>query len=145
MWREARPEDDDAVVDLALALYREDPGEAPVEAAQVRHTLETFRREPWRGRALVLDQGGTGGYALLVSFWSSELGGEVCEVDELYVAPSLRGRGHGTALFDALSRGELWPGKAAALSLSVTPGNARARRLYERLGFRATWTRLVRR
>jgi hypothetical protein len=39
MWRPARPEDGDEIVSMCLALYREDPGFAPVEADPVR--------EPW--------------------------------------------------------------------------------------------------
>jgi ribosomal protein S18 acetylase RimI-like enzyme len=65
-------------------------------------------------------------------------------VDELYVVPAHRGRGHGTALFDAVEHGGLWPSPPAALGLGVTPGNARARALYERLGFKAVGTNLVR-
>jgi hypothetical protein len=34
----------------------------------------------------------TVGYALLISFWSNELGGEVCNIDELFVAPVYRRR-----------------------------------------------------
>lgn len=145
MWRPARPDEDERLIELCLALYREDPGPISVTPDQVRHTLATFRREPWRGRAAALElDGAVQGFALLVSFWSNELGGEVCEVDELYVAPTQRGRGHGTALFDAVERGGLWPSPPAALALGVTPDNARARALYERLGFKAVGTNLVR-
>ncbi len=134
MWRLATERDDDLLVEMFLGLSREDPGPFPVDARQMRATLSTLRREPWRGRAVVLDLGAqVVGYALLLAFWSNELGGEVCEVDELFVAPEFRGRGHGAALFEAIERGDVWP--AAAIALGITPGNARARRLYERLGF----------
>jgi ribosomal protein S18 acetylase RimI-like enzyme len=75
---------------------------------------------------------------LLISFWSNELGGEVCNIDELFVAPEYRGRGVATALLERLAEGEesLWPVRPAALALEVTPQNERARALYERLGFR---------
>lgn len=133
------------MVELSLSLYREDPGPVSVTAEMVRRTLDAFRREPWRGRAAVLEvDGAVQGLALLVPFWSSGLGGEVCVVDELYVAPAARGRGHGTSLFAAVERGELWPSPPPVLALGVTPDNARARRLYERLGFKAVGTNLVR-
>jgi len=145
MWRLARPEEDERIVGLSLSLYREDPSSVSVTPDQVRRTLDTFRREPWRGRAAVLEvDGAVQGMALLVSFWSNEFSGEVCQVDELYVAPPARGQGHGTSLFAALERGELWTPRPAALALGVTPGNARARRLYESLGFKAVGTNLVR-
>ena len=73
---------------------------------------------------------------LLVSYWSNELGGEVCAIDELYVAPSARSRGWGSHLIEALAAGSgLGFAGTVALALGVAPGNARARALYERLGF----------
>jgi ribosomal protein S18 acetylase RimI-like enzyme len=133
-WRPARPEDDDAIVAMSLALYHGDP---PVTAAHVRQTLVTFRDQPIRGRALVLDvDGAPGGYAFLVSFWSNELGGEICTIDELYVGEAARSRGYATHLVEALwSTPSLWPRVPVALELEVSPANVRARALYERLGF----------
>ena len=107
-------------------------------AGQVRSTLETFRAEPTRGRAIVLDvDGETAGYAFLVSFWSNELGGEICTVDELYVTARVRSQGYGTMLVESLAAGApIWPRRPVALELEVHPRNTRARALYERLGFR---------
>ena len=138
MWRPANPSEDDLIVEMCLALYREDPGE-PVGEAQIRRTLAAFRAEPVRGSALLADvDGEIAGYALLVSFWSNEYGGEICDIDELYVKPSHRGRGISTSLFaDIVGDRSLWPECPVALQLEVTPANARARALYERLGFRA--------
>jgi GNAT superfamily N-acetyltransferase len=146
MWRRARPDDDEGLVRMCLDLYREDPGSRPVSPDQVRRTLEVLRAEPWRGLAVVLDVDDQAvGYALLVSFWSNELGGEVCDVDELFVTPEQRSRGNGRSLFEAIERGELWPTPPAAMALGTTPGNRRARRLYERLGFEPVGVSMVRR
>lgn len=138
MWRLARPDEDEAIIALSLALYDEDPAPEPVPAGHVSRTLRALRADPVRGRAVVLElEGAVRGYALLVSFWSNELGGEVCTVDEIYVATEVRGRGHGSALFGALARGDgPWPGRPVALELEVSPENERAHSLYERLGFR---------
>ncbi len=136
MWRLATERDDDVLVEMCLGLHREDPGPLGGDARHLRETLATFRREPWRGRAVALDVGRqVVGYALLVAFWSNELGGELCEVDELYVAPGFRDRGTGAALFAAVEAGDVWPARAVAIALGTTPANDRARRLYERLGF----------
>lgn len=135
-WRLANPSDDATLVGLCQELYREDPGSLAALAPRTQETLVALRGEPWRGRAVVLEvDGHIVGYALLVAFWSNHLGGEVCEVDELFVAPGFRSRGHGTALFREIERGGgLWPGPAAGIALGITPTNVQARRLYERLG-----------
>jgi GNAT superfamily N-acetyltransferase len=83
------------------------------------------------------------GYALLIPFWSNELGGSICEVDELFVIPERRSQGHGTALFEAIANGVLWPTAVVGIALGVTPDNSRARRLYERLGFAAVGVSMV--
>lgn len=137
-WRLARPEDDEAIVSMSLALYAGDAPPARVGAAQVRATLETLRAEPVRGRAIVLEiDGECAGYALLVSFWSNELGGEICTIDELYLTPPARSRGYGAMLVRSLMSGDsIWPRLPVALELEVSPENRRAFALYERLGFR---------
>jgi len=146
MWRLATESDDDVLVEQCRGLFQEDPGPFPADARNMRETLLTLRREPWRGRAVVLEVAQqVVGYALLIAYWSNELGGEVCAVDELYVTRALRGRGLGAALFEALERGDLWPTPFVAIALGVTPGNARARRLYERLGFAAVGLSMLKR
>lgn len=139
MWRVAGPSDDEAIVRLCLALNAEDPGPEPVPAENMQRTLLALRQVPLRGCAIVLEgEGRVCGYALLISFWSNELGGEMCSIDELYVEPGHRGRGYATRLIEDLAAGtDLWASSAVALTLEVTPDNVRARRLYERLGFRA--------
>ena len=146
MWRLAGPEDDDSLVDMCLKLYDEDPGGLPVRPENMRATLRALRREPCRGRAVALEiESQISGYALLIGFWSNELGGHICEVDELFVVPERRSQGHGKALFDAISEGHLWRTPIVGIALGVTPDNVRARRLYERLGFAAVGISMVRR
>ena len=144
-WRPAQPDEDDAIVALVRRLYDEDPSPEPVPDASTRRTLAALRAEPWRGRVVVLAEvSRLLGYSLLVSYWSNELGGETCEIDELYVVPEERGRGHATQLLEALAQGgDLWGRPAAAWCLQVTADNARARALYERLGFVASANRLM--
>jgi len=143
-WRPANERDDDVVAELCRGLYHEDPGPWPGGPRNIRTTLAALRREPWRGRAVVADVGGrVVGYALLVAFWSNDFGGELCEVDELYVAPGFRDRGYGAALFAAIEAGDVWPARAVAIALGITPTNDRARRLYERLGFSVAGVSMV--
>ncbi len=145
MWRLASRADDDVVIGMCLSLNREDPGPRPVRAEQVLRTLRTLRGEPHRGRALVLElEGRVVGYALLIPYWSNELGGEVCSVDELYVAPGLRGTGLATSFLRSLHEDRsLWPRRPAALAIGVSAANVRARALYERVGFTAANLTLI--
>lgn len=143
LWRPARTSDFPAILEMCLALYEEDAGLLKVTAAQVERTLGVFEREPFRGQAVVLDiDGVVEGYAFLVPFYSNELDGVVCEVDEVFVRAPMRGRGCGSALFDAIIENRF--GTFAAIALGVTPNNQRARRLYERLGFQVAGIAMLR-
>jgi len=136
-WRISQPSEDDLIVGMCLALNREDPGPRPVAINQIRNTLKELRANPVRGRILVLElDGRVEGYALLVAYWSNELGGEICNIDEIYVRPDRRGRGYGRALVETLVVGNsIWPGHPAAIALEVSPINERALALYSKLGF----------
>src|SRR5687768_6092854 len=108
LWRDALPADHGRLVDMMLALYVEDPSTHTMSREKIERTLATFGREPARGRAVVLDVDGTAdGYALLCAFWSNELGGEVCILDELYVSPGARGQGAASGLVRDLVAGAL--------------------------------------
>lgn len=146
-WRPARESDDDSLVEMSLALYAGDPPTLRVAEPQIRATLERFRQEPVRGRAVVLDAGGEAvGYAFLVSFWSNELGGEICIIDEFFIRDGWRSHGFGSRLVEAIEAGgTIWPGRPVALELEVSPDNVRAFALYERLGFQAKRNATMRR
>jgi ribosomal protein S18 acetylase RimI-like enzyme len=123
---------------MCRELNREDPGPAPVLDSHMMSTLETLWRDPIRGLPVVLEVGGRiEGYALLISFWSNELGGEICNIDELYVKPASRGKGCGRSIVTALMQGRsLWQQPFVAIELEVSPQNTKARALYAELGFR---------
>lgn len=132
------PADEEAVARMSLGLYAEDPGQRELVEGDVRRTLAHLARHPDRGRVVVISEGEEAvGYVILVAFWSNELGGLVAVVDELYLSPSVRGRGLGTGILEAIIGGRV-PGfeEVVAVDLEVTPSNARARALYARLGFR---------
>lgn len=138
MWRAATQKDDSQIVQMCLELNREDPGIRPVEENQIRKTLFEIRQHPIRGKIWVLDlESEVCGYSFLMSFWSNELGGEICYIDELFVAKKYRQKGYGTYLIQSLVNrtGEFWDKNCVALDLEVTPDNHRALALYASLGF----------
>jgi ribosomal protein S18 acetylase RimI-like enzyme len=133
-YRSVAHADHVALVGLMRQLYEEDPAERPVPAENFARTLREFETRPEKGTVLVIDRDGeVVGYAILINFWSNECGGNVIIIDELYVAQSCRRQGIGSDFVRHLIDNE-W-NNAVAVRLEVTPTNARARRLYERLGF----------
>ncbi len=137
MWQKAQPEHFQAIAEMCDSLYREDPSPDVNPRKNIQTTLSIFAKEPIRGAALVyLEQNVPVAYALLAAFWSNELGGEVCTIDELFTQKEFRSRGIAKDFFSQISKHtELWPQGAVALELEVSPGNARSRSLYEQMGF----------
>jgi GNAT superfamily N-acetyltransferase len=136
-FRLATTTDDDALVSLILALYCEDSSPDGPTSASARAALAALRETPTWGHAIVMEELGTiAGYALLISFYSNELRGRVCVIDEMYVSKEFRGRGFGGTLLRTLAQRRLPVFRdAVALELEVSPQNKRARALYEKEGF----------
>jgi ribosomal protein S18 acetylase RimI-like enzyme len=141
-WRPAAEPDFDRIIEMNVRLNAEDPSETtPFDGAMMKRTLTELMVNPVRGAAAVLELNGRRcGYALLVSFWSNEFGGETCAIDELYVEPEFRGRGFATQLIQNLASGysPIWPRRTVMISVEAYRTNPRAKVLYERLGFKVS-------
>jgi ribosomal protein S18 acetylase RimI-like enzyme len=72
-----------------------------------------------------------------------QTGARIGEIESLAVLPEYRGSGIGTRLLEALEA-ELAADGVRDLILGVLPGNTDAIRLYQRRGYRPTWTYLSR-
>jgi ribosomal protein S18 acetylase RimI-like enzyme len=72
-----------------------------------------------------------------------QTGERIGEIESLAVLPVYRGRGIGTQLLGALER-ELEALGVRDLILGVVPGNTAAIRLYQRHGYRPTWSYMSR-
>jgi len=119
---------------MMRALHVEDVAAANVDPSRFPFTIEFLIAHPSRGRIILFHQGESiCGYALLIPYWSNELGGTVLCVDELFVVTEARNRGIGRSFFRFLE--ETRPFDAVALALEVSVANVGARRLYESLGF----------
>lgn len=138
-WRLAAGQDFDRIVAMNERLEAEDPSETmPFERTMMMRTLAEITANPIRGTAAVLSlEGELRGYALLMSFWSNEFGGETCAIDELYVEPAFRGRGFATQFVELLARrgNPIWPRPTVMITVEAYRTNPRAKALYERLGF----------
>lgn len=107
----------------------------------VAHTVpmdileETFRQAVSQSSCIegfiLLENGTAVGYAYITHLYASEAGACVM-LEELLVEPKYRGKGIGTAFFHWLFAA--FP-NTARFRLEVTPGNQKAKALYESLGF----------
>ncbi len=87
-----------------------------------------------RLRGLVVEhEGRCAGFCSLSFSYSTEAGGSVVLIEEVYIDPAFRGQGLGGEVFTFIHHE--YSGKAARLRLEVAPENTRAIALYERLGF----------
>jgi GNAT superfamily N-acetyltransferase len=100
----------------------------------MQRTLAEFTANPIRGAVAVLEMRNKPcGYAVLVSFWSNEFGGEICAVDELFVEPEYRRSDFTTQFIQHLTRGDcvIWPRRTAMIIVEAYRTNPRAKALYE--------------
>lgn len=74
------------------------------------------------------------GYMVLTIGWSIEFGGKDAFIDELFIRPSVRGRGLGTEAMNAAAL-YLTQNGVKALHLEVDHDNQRAISTYEKTGF----------
>ena len=133
--RLVRPDELDVLVPACVAMFTEEIGVSPLAGdggalyrARVRELVE-------QGRAFARIEDG----AVL---FKAEIGAatrDVCQVQGVWVHPSLRGRGMsvaGTAAAVELARAHVAP----VVSLYVNDYNTAARRAYEHVGFRQVGT-----
>jgi ribosomal protein S18 acetylase RimI-like enzyme len=128
-----KDEDLSELIEMMLALYREDPPGRPMNQTKVKATVQELRNHPEKGRIWIIEADQqVAGYALMIDFWSNEWGGDVGHIDELYVKAPFRRQGIGSQFLRFLPRQV--PG-LKALGLEVTPANESAKKLYVREGF----------
>jgi GNAT superfamily N-acetyltransferase len=104
MIRLATPTDIPAIVHLirALAEYEKLSHQVVVDEARLREHL--FGPRPYAEVLLAEDEGQVVGYALFFHTYSTFLGRPSLYLEDLFVLPEQRGRGHGKALLAQLAR-----------------------------------------
>jgi ribosomal protein S18 acetylase RimI-like enzyme len=132
-FRPATPADLETVLGLHRAFFEEDG--YPFQEAESRANLARLVADPGLGRLIVMDDGGVVvGYLVLGFGFSLEFRGRDAFVDEVFVAPSHRGRGLGTRAIAAAEEACREAG-VRALHLEVERSQERTQGLYRRLGF----------
>jgi ribosomal protein S18 acetylase RimI-like enzyme len=132
--------DAELLVDLARAFHREDGHPlSPEGEAALRHILAG---EPMARCWLIRRAGEVIGYVVLTLGYSIEHGGRDGFIDDLYLAPSARSSGAGTAVLDfALDQARQLG--IQTLHLEVETTNERAGTLYRSRGFGENGRRLM--
>lgn len=83
---------------------------------------------------MIIEQGDKiAGFSHISFSWSSEVGGLVVIIEDLYIKPDFRSKGIGRAFFNEIF--EEHKDKAMRFRLEVAKDNLRARALYKDLGF----------
>jgi|SRR5579883_2096021 len=133
MIRPATPDDLPAIARLirALAEYERLAHEVVLDERQLHDHL--FGPRPYAEVLLAQDGGRVVGFALFFHNYSTFLGKPGIYLEDLFVEPEFRGRGHGKALFAALARlaGERGCGR---LEWAVLDWNDPAIGFYKSLG-----------
>lgn len=132
--RQAALDDLAALVQLMAEFYAESG--YSLDIAWARDSFATLLGDERLGAVWISHAGDTpAGYVVLVTRHSMETGGSIGIVDDLFVRPAFRRRGHASRLLDALIQ-QCGRSGAQAIEVEVDADNPAARALYERWGLR---------
>jgi GNAT superfamily N-acetyltransferase len=137
--RPARPADFDAWLPLweGYNAFYERRGPTAVSEAQTRTTWARFFDGYEPMEAIVAEHGATlVGFVHIIFHRNTTMMGPTCYLQDLFAAPSLRGRGVGRALIEAAAARRKDAG-ATRLYWQTQEGNATARLLYDRIAQRS--------
>lgn len=132
-FRTASEADAPVLLPMMRALWEHEG--IPFDAAAIRDALGDLFADPALGRVwIALVDDAVAGYAMGTWGFSTEQGGRFLLLDELFVLPSVRGRGVGAATLAFVEETAREEG-AHAVRLEVSEGNGRARSLYRAAGY----------
>ncbi len=130
--RRAEPKDLAKLTQLMLAFSIE--ALAPLETQHIEGAAEPLLTENPLGVILVAQDEELLGYLVMSFGWGIESGGKEALIDEVYISPSARNQGLGSALADLAIQNAKENG-VRAIFLETEKPNDRVRNLYSRLGF----------
>ncbi len=134
-YRKFKISDAEVVSELMQNLSKEDFDGKVVPLSNTQKTFDFLLEHSDCGEILLFESGGEiVGYAILINFWSNEYGGNIVDIDELYVKKDFRGKNIGSDFIKYLI--DTGFGNAVGFQLEVTPNNKRARDFYKKLGFK---------
>ena len=132
-FRDYEEHDFNDLKEMACCLYEEDPPGAVMTEAKVRKTVCESLNHPDKLRIVMICADGINiGYGIIVFFWSNEYGGDVVDIDELFVKKEYRNKKAATNFIKHQTAAYK---NAVALQLEATPSNDFAIRFYKKMGF----------
>ena len=106
----------------------------PIPEAHMENTFSHLvEGMPYSDGFMLLSDGKEAGYCLISFLWSTEAGGLVALIDELYVSPAFRGLKLGNQFLEKIEA--YYQDKIVALRLEVCVSNEGAIRLYQKHGY----------
>jgi GNAT superfamily N-acetyltransferase len=136
--RQAIAADADILAQFNIALAKESE-HLDLEPARVKAGVAALLRDPAKGLYFVAeDAGAVVGQLLITHEWSDWRNGDFWWLQSVYVRPDFRRRGVFRALFEHILAKAARQGDVCGLRLYMETGNARARKVYERLGLKET-------
>ena len=140
--RPARAGDAEVLAGFNLAMARETEGLA-LDRGTVRAAVAAFLADPARGRWFVVECAGEIAAALMLTYeWSDWRGGFFWWIQNVYVRPSERRRGHYRRLYDHVRTLAARDPQVCGLRLYVEHENTAAQATYRALGMGETHYRV---
>lgn len=133
MFEPYQEQDFEELSSMVFALYTEDPEGEPLTLDKIRLTVAEAETHKDKLAIWIIRQNDkVAGYGILNFFWSNEFGGDIINIDEIYVKNEARGRGIATSFIEALASKYQ---KGRALKLEASRSNEKAIKFYKRIGF----------
>ncbi|SPH18357.1 Mycothiol acetyltransferase [Defluviimonas aquaemixtae] len=133
MLHRAGPEDIDLILPL-VAAYHSHEGIASSPEARRAALAPLLKGSDFGAVWLIGTHSAPIGYIAITFGWSIEMGGQDAFVDEFFLVPASRGKGHGQAALDLVTA-ELKARGVRALHLEVSRDNQAGQRFYRHAGF----------
>lgn len=134
MVRKIEKQDYEIFCTLIDEFYHSSAVSHPIDPAHYSLAFEQMIQDsPYINGFLIFHEGETAGFAEMALTFSTEAGGLVVWLEDLYIRPQFQGKGLGKEFFTFMDT--FYKGRAVRFRLEVDHGNEGAIRLYKSLGF----------
>lgn len=136
--------DFDCVLDMMRVFYASEALLVHPEEAVLRKTLtDAITGSPYLEAFGFEAEGVLAGYGMVATSYSTEAGGLCAWIEDIYIAPSHRGKGFGSSFLEFVW--QRYRNRVVRIRLEAEPENERAMAVYRKAGFEVLgYTQLVR-